>query len=285
MTTPSHRFIPVLNRIKSEYENAIKTATFNGNSYTNGNKAKEAFIRSSQLIRYIHEFIKNELARNGVSQNKIYPPINQSTPEIQLYGFLKAKNQDICILPEPPRPQNAETISFGLLNGETDPLGKNLMEKSISINIRSQLSSLDKNFDTLFERTFAEALNLHLRTSKITLGEVYLIPTHEYQNQPMLQNKIAYKSVSKLEKYIQAFQSINNRMDFNIDYYKYERIWLIIVDFKQTPPKLYSDKKSLIDDGLIPNSSGISLDKLSIYNFVEDLLGSYTSRFDINNLH
>ena len=44
------------------------------------------------------------------------------------------------------------------------------------------MSSLAKNSDTLFERTFAEAQNLHMRYPDIVLGEVYLIPVHEYDD-------------------------------------------------------------------------------------------------------
>lgn len=70
-------------------------------------------------------------------------------------GFLKKKSQDISIIPEGFR---EEEITDGVLIGKKDKIGKGILSKSISINIRSQLSSIGKNFDTLYERTFAEAL-------------------------------------------------------------------------------------------------------------------------------
>ena len=44
------------------------------------------------------------------------------------------------------------------------------------------MSSLAKNADTLFERIFAKSLNLHMRYPNIVLGEVYLIPVYEYDD-------------------------------------------------------------------------------------------------------
>ena len=55
-----------------------------------------------------------------------------------------------------------------------DIYGADFSEKILSINVRSQMSSVAKNFDTIFERTFAEAYNLHNRLNKMVLGEVFL---------------------------------------------------------------------------------------------------------------
>lgn len=277
-------FIKILKKIKFEYEKAIKTAVFNGQRYENGNKAKEALIRSQRLIRYIHEFVKKEFVKKGMDPRKIYPPPKKSKPEVNLVGFLKKKNQDVCIIPEPWNEKTEEKIESGPLVGSIDFIGKMIVEKSISVNIRSQLSSLDKNFDTLYERTFAEAFNLHQRTPKLCMGEVYLIPTHEYDDNSMLQNRIAFKRISKLEKYILAFQAINGRDNYNINHHMYERVWLVIVDFRQSTPKLYSNIQDLINDGLIGEGTTATLEKLSIEGFIDDILKAYSKRFNIANL-
>ena len=283
-TSCPDRFSKILKNIKVEYEKTIKTSTFNGQQYSNGNKAKEAFIRSQKLICCIHEFIKEEFVKGGVNPKKIYPPLGANKPEINLVGFLKKKNQDICVIPESWSEKTKEEIESGPLAGSIDFIGKSIVEKSIAINIRSQLSSLDKNFDTLYERTFAEAFNLHQRTPKLCMGEVYLIPTHEYDDVAMIKNKIVFKKISKLEKYINAFQAINNRTDYNINHHMYERVCLAIVDFRQTSPRLYSSTKDLISDGLLEKKTTVMLNELSIDNFVKDILETYSKRFDISNL-
>lgn len=256
----------ILKKIKTDFDTAITTARFNGNSYTNGNKAKEALIRSQRIINYIHEFVKKEFERCGVPTQMIYPPIGSSSPEIKLKGFLKSKNQDVAIIP------TEEIVSVaGTATAE--------IEKILSVNIRSQLSSLSKNIDTLYERTFAEALNLHLSYPTQCLGEVYLIPTHEYDDRAMVQNRIQFKSASKIEDYIRMFQAINNRRATNKDEYKYERVCLLIADFRQENPKLYSSIEELKRDHLVPENSTDTLENLSVENFAEDLLSVYKDRF------
>jgi hypothetical protein len=153
------------------------------------------------------------------------------------------------------------------------------IEKILTVNIRSQLSSLGKNIDTLYERTFAEALNFHLSYPKQCLGEVYLIPTHEYDDRAMIQNTILFKAVSKIEDYIRIFQAINSRHTTNKDEYKYERVCLLIVDFRQATPKLYSSTEELKNDGLIEKDSSVNMDNLAIKDFAKDLLNIYVERF------
>lgn len=256
----------ILLQIKTDFDRAIITAQFNGNTYANGNKAKEALIRSQKIINLIHEFVKNEFVRCGVPQQIIFPPVGNSNPEIKIKGFLKSKNQDVSIIPI----ERLVTLSNTFLPDN---------EKILSVNIRSQLSSLSKNIDTLYERTFAEALNLHLSYPKQCLGEVYLIPTHEYDDKTMLENRVVFKSVSKIEDYIRMFQAINNRREINKDEYKYERVCLLIVDFRQETPKLYGTIEELKNDSLVPENSTVSLENLTSDNFAEDLLSIYASRF------
>jgi len=262
-----------LSIIKRDYEETIKTTEFNGKRYSNGLRAKEALIRSQKIINYLHELVKVELIKQKINPKKIWPRIGQSKPEIKIQGFLKAKNQDICVIPEDVRIDKNRITEV------------EKTERVITINVRSQLSSLAKNVDTLFERTFAEALNIHLKHPKQCLGEVYLIPTHEYDDVPMINNRIVFKRASRIEEYIKMFQSINGRIDDEGNEYKYERVCLLIVDFRQDPPKLYSRKEELIIDGLIASNSDVTMKNLTIKDFAKDLLEVYNNRFNIDDLH
>ena len=265
---PEETIDDVVTCIKKMYEDAIKT---------NGRDGVHSLIRSKKLIDCIHEFIKKELVYNGVNASKIIPPIGLTKPEIKMAGFLKRKDQDITVLPEIPSEE--EVIGEGVLIGEKDKIGKKIMNRSISINIRSQLSSLGKNFDTLYERTFAEALNLHLRANKLVTGEVYMVPLVAYDP-----DKIDSKEIEWREKlpigYIPAFQALNNRQSETDDDYKYERVCLLIIDFRTNPPKIINSVQELIDEGVITeeNSEKFSLSKLTIGNFVSDILDSYNKR-------
>lgn len=250
-----------------------------------GAKGKESIIRSSELINLIHDAVKYEFIEAGVDPYNIFPPLYQKKPELKLAGFLKQKDQDICIVPS--NIQRVPTvIDWGPLSYEekNDPFGYDYSENTLVINVRSQMSSLAKNSDTLFERTFAEAQNLHMRYPSIVLGEVYLIPTHEYDDELVKYNRVGFKSQqTNIEKYISFFNSINNRPNRGEDYL-YERCALLIVDFNREQPHLYRNSSELLRDGLISPYFSIEYSTLNFQNFTSDILEIYKNRFDINNL-
>lgn len=245
----------------------------------NGIKGKEAMIRSSKPINNIHEAVKSDLIRKGVLPEYIHPPLGETKPELKLAGFIKQKNQDVCVSPGGIEPEE-EVMTEGILREARDFYGKEFTERTISINIRSQMSSLAKNFDTLYERTIAEAQNLHVRCPKMVLGEVYMIPVKEYDPAVMDEKKIQFlDNIGAVEKYIKSFQAINGRSDFSKEEYKYERVCLLIVDFQQSPVKIYNNTQELIDDGLISKESDANIDDLSWNGFTDDILKCYKTRF------
>ena len=65
-----------------------------------GSKGKESMIRSSTLINLIHDAVKSELIGNGVDPELICPRYLCKKPELKLAGFLKQKDQDICVIPK-----------------------------------------------------------------------------------------------------------------------------------------------------------------------------------------
>lgn len=240
-----------------------------------GETEKQAMIRSSKPIQNIHEAVKAQLIAVKIDSDNIYPPLENTKPELTLSGFLKQKDQDICIVPQNLSRQN-EILNLGLLDGKNDEYGQDFTERTISINVRSQISSLAKNFDTLYERTIFEAYNLHIRCPKMCLGEVYMIAVPEYDSNSIKSNQIVTKfSPKAVEKYIKSFEAINNRKDYTKEEYKYERVCLLIVNFQSNPPILYDTDEKLKDAGLLLPSSSISITPLSWENFTTDLLNVY----------
>lgn len=256
------------------FKELIETSIIEG-----GIKAKEAMIRSSRPINFIHEAVKADFIRKGISPDRIHPPLGASKPELKLAGFIKQKHQDVCVSPEGYIP-DSEIMTEGILREATDYYGKDYTERTISVNIRSQMSSLAKNFDTLYERTIAEAQNLHVRCPKMVLGEVYMIPVKEYDAAVMDNNVVQFiDKVGAVEKYIKSFQAINGRLDYTREDYKYERVCLLLVDFEQSPAKIYSTTQDLINDGLLDESSTASIDELSWETFTDNILTNYETRF------
>lgn len=251
----------------------------NSSIISGGVAGKQAMIRSSKPINNIHEAVKSELVKNGIEKHRIHPPLGESKPELKLAGFIKQKFQDVCVEPKGYAPEN-ELMTEGLLLEETDYYGKAYTERTISINIRSQISSLAKNFDTLYERTIAEAQNLHVRCPKMVLGEVYMIAVPEYDSEAMKSNTVKLvDKVGTVEKYLKSFEAINNRNTIEKEEYKYERVCLLIVDFSQNPVKIYSHDKELIEAGLLSSDSSASIENLNWESFTTSILKTYETRF------
>lgn len=245
-----------------------------------GNKAKTAMIRSSRPILNIHEAVKTQLIENGVNRRLIHPPINERSPEIKLAGSLKQKDQDVCVSPNNIRPKR-EIMTLGLLQGEIDPYGEEFTQKTLTINVRSQISSIQKNFDTLYERTISEAQNLHDRCPEIVLGEVYMIAVPEYDDKAFENNQIEFKRVSSqlVEKYIKSFQAITGRNTTAKNFFQYEVTCLLIVDFNRPIPKIYHSTEELIANGLLSRNTKVKYEGLEWGNFVPKLLSVYETRF------
>jgi hypothetical protein len=262
------------------FRNLIEDSIIKG-----GNKGKTAMIRSSRPILNIHEAVKSELLRRGINQYLIYPPKDKRSPELKLAGLLKQKDQDICVIPNNIQ-QQMEILQDGLLKGLTDPYGQVFTEQTLTINVRSQISSIQKNFDTLFERTYAEAQNLHERSPSMVLGEVYLLAVPEYNDASFGDNYISFKKINKnlVEKYIKSFTAITNRIDTTKNFYKYESTCLLIVDFNKQVPKIYYTTQELIRDGLLPSNTRVQYDILNWNKFFDKLLSAYDSRFGLGNL-
>lgn len=275
-----------LKTIKCEIEKCITTGKNGDKQFENGLLAKESFIRSSKLIGLLHETVKYDLMQHGVCPGNIFPPYGFTTPEIKLSGFLKQKDQDITVIPRNITPTPTE-ITWGPLAHECiiDNYGLEYTRRSLVINVRSQLSSLAKNSDTLFERTVAEALNLHLIYNDMVLGDVYLIPVYEYEQAAAKNNIVEFsKHKTNLEKYISFFTSISGRQDPTTDEFKYERCALIIVDFSQEIPILYSTTRQLKEAELIPEDFDLELADISYLNMIDELLNIYQQRFDISDI-
>jgi len=266
-----------VNQIKTMIEDAIRIG---------GEAAKNNLIRTQAPINLLHNVVKAEFIRNGVNPMLIKPQYGASSPELDLAGYFKRKNQDVCVTPNDIRP-TTETLSFdGILNGTSDPYGSAYTEKILSVNVRSQLSSVAKNFDTLYERTFAEALNLHLRCPNMVLGEFYMIPVYEYDDSAARQNRVAFKPntniSSHIEKYALSFNAVNNRPSVVGNEFRYERVCLLIVDFNHATPIIYNTNNDLIAAGLLPFTSIATIDNMNFPTFVSSLLSTYETRFGQN---
>lgn len=263
-----------VNQIKKLIEKAIVES---------GVEGKNNLIRTQIPICLLHDAAKASFIHNGVNPNLVVPVYGEHAGEQKLAGFFKCKDQDICFMPNNYQKKEEQLDFDGMLKGKIDPFGFSLTEHILSVNVRSQLSSTAKNFDTLYERTFAEALNLHLRCPNMVLGELYMIPVYEYDDVLARDNVVGFKrkrNIPKhLEKYICSFNSLNGRITTVGEEYKYERICLLIVDFNKEPPRIYNTTAELIADNLLPTNTTASIENMNFPSFAKELLNIYEQRF------
>ena len=129
-----------LEQIKALVENAIRT---------DGEAGKKRVINSKQVINILHEVVKSTLIENDVNPELINPRLGETRGEIKLAGFVKFKNQDICVLPNHLTPTPEPLNFYGLHYGKNDAYGELYSEHIFTINLRSQLSALSANIDTM----------------------------------------------------------------------------------------------------------------------------------------
>jgi hypothetical protein len=268
--------------IRDEIKITVETARYQGAEYENGLEAKMALIRSATLIQRIHQVAKSALSsqlREADICHQIFPPIGETSPELNVWGLLKKKKQDIVAICD-DYPMVRESITVGPLSGEVDELGMRCTNNAIVIGVRSQLSSIAKNFDTLMERAFAETLNLRMRHPNLVMGEVYMIAAREYDDQAMKQNRLSFKQrPTDVSKFIKIFNGMSHRTSQtdSTQLYRYDRSVLLIVDLSTNPVKIYTDKQELIEDGLLPRDFEEDYSRLSPVGFASDIVERYIS--------
>ena len=242
MSADMQLLLDKLQEMKNIYEDAIR----NG-EYT-------SLIRSKRLINLLHEYVIEELKK------RVEP--SWVVTDKKVYGFPKTKEQDIIIQP----PQNGRNVSVGPI---------------LAVNVRSQLSSIEKNYDTLFERIFAEALNLHNRFPYMVLGYLYLLPKVGYNPDAAKENRVELSERYNLEKYILSFLSIASRTSPNDVPWKYERVCLLIVDFEKSPPEVMDNMRIFVNEGLVSEKFAqlYTFEKLSIKDFFDELYKIMMERY------
>ncbi|MBC9987080.1 MULTISPECIES: hypothetical protein [unclassified Haloferax] len=242
----------ILEGIKTDFESAIRDPDENP-SYS--------LIRSEKLIGRIHSYIIDQLVDNGVNPQYIHEDSHPSDTSATVYGFPKTKSQDILV------------HSYE----EDGPV----VGPRMAINVRSQLSSIGKNFDTIFERIYAESLNLHNRFPYLPLGYFFLLPKRGYDSSAKQKNIVERSENFDIQKFISSYSSLSGRETPEDEKWKYEAMCLLIVDFEQSPPRIMDDIDEFVEQGLVtPEFAEIyGSNVISVENFFEKLLSDYKRRY------
>ena len=195
---------------------------------SNGSPEKKiSRIRSGKLIGIIEDWCREELINEGILASYI------ST--IKATGFFKTKSQDVGV----------RCIKRCKEHRNIPPL---------AINVRSQLSSINKNYDTLYERVLAEALNLHEADPNHVSGFLWLMPLWGYEQKKHKSGTISRSEDYDRSKYITSLNLLDGRKSPDDSNWKFERMCMLLVDFSQAPPKpILGHPHDHLDQYLFPN--------------------------------
>lgn len=205
-------------------------------------------IRSSIIINELHDYVVRELVNHGIKRKFIFQ-------NKKIMGYFKTKTQDVLVT-------------------------KKIEEPLISINVRSQLSSIQKNYDTLFERLIAESTNLHEKYPSMVCGYLYLLPTLGYSEKEAKKGRIIRDEHFNWEKYLRSFALLADRKDAEDISYKYEEICLLAVDFSKREPKILLNIDDFENRKLVTEKFAENFDygTLNIDNFIDRLLKKFRDR-------
>ena len=192
-----------------------------------------ASVRSSEFIFPLHRYCINQL------KNMIDPSMNlQNIPLEDM----------VCPRGKPHYPREIRADGLQLMqeatlfgshkNKDADiVLSQYANGPQIIIGVRSQMSSVAKNFENYYEGIIGECISLHDRFPMATIGYVYLLPT-----KPIKPGLIEDVNLEKAEK---LFEKITGRYDWRSSHDKYEHFAFLKVDFLQDPPRVLPTKDSL----------------------------------------
>ena len=201
-------------------------------------------IKSQAFIRKLHDYCIYELKRQGLKTEISKRGIGKThknkitiKDELMVYGSHKPKNVDV-----------------GIVHDEAGPL--------ISISIRSQMSSIMKNFPNYYEGHIGDCISTHDKYPALVYGLIYLLPKKIFRKDKEGNTR---KENYKLQDIENKFEKIANRKDEYDVKHKYEHIALLIVDFEKNPPEIVD---------FIPHSRS----DLRIESFFDKLVKTYKDR-------
>jgi len=187
-------------------------------------------VRSQSMIKQLHDFSIRELKRLGISEKKVI-----IKPEAKVFGSHKPKLVDVAVI-----------------HKEVGPL--------IIVSIRSQMSSIDKNFINYYEGIIGDVISLHDKYPDLVIGEIYMLPKETIIKDANGNRRIEPHDLRKKEE---LFKRITNRRDGKDRIDKYEHLAFLAVDFFKDPPEVLD----------IPEDP-----TLRIEDFYDKLLKTYQER-------
>jgi len=182
-------------------------------------------VRTQKFIRLLHDWALNQLKKVGIKEtDKI-----KILTETKVPGYFKLKNVDILVLHEIAGP-------------------------ILILSVKSLMSSITNNFTNTYEGMIGDVIGLHERYPYLIMCHLFLMPKEVLKRQ----------ETYPINYYARLLGKINGRKDEVDDVKKYERIGLLLVDFKKENPEVVKEIPADVN--------------LRIENYFDDIATLYKDR-------
>lgn len=182
-------------------------------------------VRTQEFIRMLHSWALNQLKKVGINETDRIKILTEK----KVPGYFKLKNVDILVQHEIAGPV-------------------------LIISVKSLMSSITNNFTNTYEGMIGDVIGLHERYPYLVMCHLFLMPKEVLKR----------NETFPIEYYARLLSKLNGRKDETDDVKKYERVALLLVDFKQDPPEIVNS---------------IPIDKnLRIENYFDDIAALYQDR-------
>jgi len=159
-------------------------------------------VRTQKFIRLLHDWALNQLKKVGIEETEKIKILT----ETKVPGYFKLKNVDVLVLHEIAGP-------------------------ILILSVKSLMSSITNNFTNTYEGMIGDVIGLHERYPFLIMCHLFLMPKE------VLKRKETYP----INYYARLLGKINGRKDETDDVKKYERVGLLLVDFKKDTPEVVKE--------------------------------------------
>lgn len=175
-------------------------------------------VRSQAWIGLAHEFVKRDLLAR-VGDGRVHPGIGMSPHEGELAvpGAYKAKNVDVAWVPD---------------GVDVDAEGH---DRVLALMVRSQWTSVTKNTSSNIESFLGEAVNLHLRSPGMVLGQLMVIPVRD--NLFVDDRPVVSATAVPVSRYVEVLAKMGSRSSATDPVHEYEGVGLLVVDNTRAIPR------------------------------------------------
>lgn len=192
-------------------------------------------VKNQTVIRLLHDYLVRKIKQKTGFKTKEESSESDKVyidTEVKIPGSHKLKNVDI-----------------GIIHKNAGPL--------MLVSVKSLMSSITNNFTNDFEAAIGDATSIHERYPHLVYGYVIIFP------KAVLKRDETYD----LDYYEKFLRMINGREDEDDKPKKYERVSMVVGDFKSNPPRIVKENPS--DPGL------------RIETFIEDLCNILKQRYEM----